>query len=83
MLSFLLILCYVVPSVTQNKKAKKAKAAAEAQAREEVFAKAPHSFIFSRGKVGRVVRQLVRDLRRVYEPYTATNLRVNQPVSCV
>lgn len=40
--------------------------------------KAPHTFVFSRGKVGSNVQQLALDLRSVMEPYTASNLRVSK-----
>uniref|UniRef100_A0A915C0R9 Brix domain-containing protein n=3 Tax=Parascaris univalens TaxID=6257 RepID=A0A915C0R9_PARUN len=35
----------------------------------------PHSFVIHRGKVGRYVRQLERDLRSVMEPFTASKLK--------
>ncbi|KAK7111937.1 suppressor of SWI4 1 homolog [Littorina saxatilis] len=62
----------------RGKAAKKARAATATQAREEAFAKAPHTFVFQRGKVGRNIRQLVIDMRKVFEPYTATKLRVTK-----
>lgn len=37
--------------------------------------KTPKSFVFRMGKVGASVKQLVVDLRRVMQPYTATNLK--------
>jgi len=40
------------------------------------FAKAPKSFVIKTGIVGRGVAQLVRDIRKVMEPNTASNLRV-------
>ena len=45
-------------------------------AREEEYKHAPHSFVFHRGHVGKAIRQLVADMRRVMEPYTASRLRV-------
>lgn len=38
--------------------------------------RAPHSFIFHRGKIGRSIMRLVRDMRNVMEPFTATKLKV-------
>lgn len=35
----------------------------------------PKSFVFKRGKVPPLVQELVQDMRRVMEPYTATNLK--------
>ncbi|XP_014117440.1 PREDICTED: suppressor of SWI4 1 homolog isoform X2 [Pseudopodoces humilis] len=50
-----------------------------ARARSELeFQKVPHSFVFPRGRAGRSLRGLVRDLRKVLEPYTARRLQVRQ-----
>ena len=38
--------------------------------------KAPHSFVIHRGKTGKYVQDLTNDVRKVMEPYTATNLKV-------
>lgn len=38
---------------------------------------APHSFIIYRGKVGRYMKELMKDLRKVMEPFTASNLKVH------
>ena len=38
--------------------------------------KAPHSFVIHRGKTGKYVQDLSSDIRKVMEPYTATNLKV-------
>ena len=38
----------------------------------------PHSFVLSRGDVGRYCRRLVRDLKLVFAPYTATDLVVSK-----
>ncbi|XP_031950443.1 suppressor of SWI4 1 homolog isoform X2 [Corvus moneduloides] len=52
---------------------------ARARERAELgFGSAPHSFVFPRGRPGSGVRSLVRDLRRVLEPYTARNLQVRR-----
>ncbi|XP_068034966.1 suppressor of SWI4 1 homolog isoform X2 [Anomalospiza imberbis] len=52
-----------------------------AQARqrsEQEFGSVPHSFVFSRGRAGRSLRSLCRDLRRILEPFTARNLQVRR-----
>lgn len=43
---------------------------------EEEYKKAPHSFVFQRGHVGKNVMQLVKDMRQLMEPYTASRLQV-------
>ncbi|NXG78520.1 SSF1 protein, partial [Baryphthengus martii] len=59
----------------QSKNQKKERAAAQHQAQQE-FGTVPHSFVFQRGRVGRSLRQLVADVRRLMEPYTARALKV-------
>ncbi|XP_055975868.1 suppressor of SWI4 1 homolog [Sorex fumeus] len=55
------------------------RARAQAQLRNlEAYAAQPHSFVFTRGRAGRSVRQLSLDLRRVMEPLTATRLQVRK-----
>ncbi|XP_072776015.1 suppressor of SWI4 1 homolog [Taeniopygia guttata] len=52
-----------------------------AQARQrsqQQFGSVPHSFVFPRGRPGRSLRSLCRDLRRVLEPFTARNLQVRR-----
>uniref|UniRef100_A0A674H1H6 Suppressor of SWI4 1 homolog n=1 Tax=Taeniopygia guttata TaxID=59729 RepID=A0A674H1H6_TAEGU len=52
-----------------------------AQARQrsqQEFGSVPHSFVFPRGRPGRSLRSLCRDLRRVLEPFTARNLQVRR-----
>uniref|UniRef100_G3TQ57 Peter pan homolog n=1 Tax=Loxodonta africana TaxID=9785 RepID=G3TQ57_LOXAF len=44
----------------------------------EAYAAQPHSFVFTRGRAGRGVRQLSLDVRRVMEPLTATRLQVRK-----
>ncbi|KAM9685355.1 suppressor of SWI4 1 homolog [Trichechus inunguis] len=44
----------------------------------EAYAAQPHSFVFTRGRAGRSVRQLSLDVRRVMEPLTATRLQVRK-----
>uniref|UniRef100_A0A8V0XH08 Peter pan homolog n=1 Tax=Gallus gallus TaxID=9031 RepID=A0A8V0XH08_CHICK len=63
------------PSKSKNQK--KQRSAARLRA-EEDFGAVPHSFVFHRGRVGRNVRQLSMDLRRVMEPYTARALKVRK-----
>ena len=43
--------------------------------------KAPHSFVIHRGKTGKYVQDLTNDVRKVMEPYTATNLKVRKLMS--
>ncbi|XP_014448365.1 suppressor of SWI4 1 homolog [Tupaia chinensis] len=55
------------------------RARAQAQLRNlEAYAAQPHSFVFTRGRAGRNVKQLSLDLRRVMEPLTATRLQVRK-----
>ncbi|NWH47711.1 SSF1 protein, partial [Fregata magnificens] len=54
---------------------KKERAAALQNAQQE-FGTVPHSFVFHRGRVGKNVRQLIADMRKVMEPYTARALKV-------
>ncbi|XP_035427601.1 suppressor of SWI4 1 homolog isoform X1 [Cygnus atratus] len=63
------------PSKTKNQK--KERAAALQQAQQD-FGTVPHSFVFHRGRVGKNVRQLILDVRRVMEPYTARALKVRK-----
>ncbi|XP_062975050.1 suppressor of SWI4 1 homolog [Elgaria multicarinata webbii] len=63
------------PSKTKNQK----KERAEAQHRsQEAYGTVPHSFVFHRGRAGKNLQQLVLDVRRVMEPYTATSLKVRK-----
>jgi len=45
---------------------------------EDESKKVPRSFIFSRGKVSPAVEELVRNLRKVFSPYTADHLTVKK-----
>ena len=45
---------------------------------EEDLKNQPHSFVFSKGKVGRYVRQLVKDVRSIMDPFTASKLKVKR-----
>ena len=43
----------------------------------------PRSFIIKHGQVGSSLSQLVRDLRKVMEPNTATRLKVRAVFHCI
>ena len=62
----------------QTKNQKKSRATANHVA-EETYGAVPHSFVFHRGQVGKNVGQLILDMRRVMEPYTAESLKVRLP----
>ncbi|KAM9514165.1 suppressor of SWI4 1 homolog [Guaruba guarouba] len=62
---------------SRSKRQKRGRAAAQLQAQND-FGSVPHSFVFHRGRGGRSLRQLVADVRRVMEPYTARALRVRK-----
>ncbi|XP_069571702.1 suppressor of SWI4 1 homolog [Brachyistius frenatus] len=62
---------------SKTKNQKKARAVANHVA-EETYAAVPHSFVFNRGQVGKNVGQLVLDMRRVMEPYTAESLKIRK-----
>lgn len=67
--------CLSSPQSRHQKRAR-----AQAQLRNlEAYAAQPHSFVFTRGRAGRSVRQLSLDVRRVMEPLTATRLQVCIP----
>ncbi|XP_069783526.1 suppressor of SWI4 1 homolog [Narcine bancroftii] len=61
----------------RTKSQKKARVNAIHLAQEE-FDSVPHSFVFQRGRVGHNVLQLIRDMRRVMEPFTARSLVVQK-----
>ncbi len=76
------LLYYFINKQTQGKgkSAKKQKLTASGptpDGREELFKKAPHTFVFHRGLVGKNIHELEMDIRRVMEPYTASKLKVN------
>ncbi|XP_033729367.1 suppressor of SWI4 1 homolog [Pecten maximus] len=48
------------------------------QYQENCYSKAPHSFVFNRGHVGKNILQLIKDMRRVMEPFTARNLKARK-----
>uniref|UniRef100_A0A8B9SE98 Brix domain-containing protein n=1 Tax=Apteryx owenii TaxID=8824 RepID=A0A8B9SE98_APTOW len=62
---------------SKTKNQKKERAAALHNAQQE-FGTVPHSFVFHRGCVGKNVRQLILDVRKVMEPYTARALKVRK-----
>lgn len=43
---------------------------------EEELSKIPRSFVMRSGVVGRSVSALVRDVRKIMEPHTASHLKV-------
>uniref|UniRef100_A0A665UW71 Peter pan homolog n=1 Tax=Echeneis naucrates TaxID=173247 RepID=A0A665UW71_ECHNA len=61
----------------QTKNQKKSRATANHVA-EQTYAAVPHSFVFHRGQIGKNVAQLIVDVRRVMEPYTAESLKVKK-----
>lgn len=62
-------------SYSQTKSQKKARAAANHVA-QEAYGAVPHTFVFHRGQIGKNVGQLILDVRKVMEPYTAESLKV-------
>ncbi|XP_066470530.1 suppressor of SWI4 1 homolog [Tiliqua scincoides] len=62
---------------SKTKNQKKERAVAQHRSQEE-YGCVPHSFVFHRGRIGKTVQQLILDVRRVMEPYTATSLKVRK-----
>ena len=62
--------------IFQGRSAKKAQSGNIGQS-EEHYKKAPHTFVIPRGHVGKNVNELIRDMRKVMEPYTASRLKVS------
>jgi len=62
----------------KSKKGRAAKHAIQAPipVESEELLRAPHTFVIHKGKVGRNVSQLRADFKHVFEPYTATRLKV-------
>lgn len=60
-----------------GRSAKRARASQAGNVEEELK-KAPHSFVFQRGHVGKNIKQLITDVRHVMEPYTASKLKVRR-----
>ena len=61
-----------------GKAARFARQSEGAAKQQQQFDKCPHSFVFHRGHVGRSIIDLVSDMRRVMEPFTASNLKVSR-----
>ncbi|XP_015795459.1 suppressor of SWI4 1 homolog [Tetranychus urticae] len=59
-------------------KHKKNKTKGIAVAEPEELKEAPHSFVIKRGKIGKLGRALMLDMRKVLEPYTASNLKIRK-----
>lgn len=62
----------------RGKAAKKARQSQLLQGEGKELVEAPHSFVIHRGKVGKHVVELVKDMRRVMAPYTAEDLKVKK-----
>ncbi|KAK2833287.1 hypothetical protein Q5P01_017176 [Channa striata] len=62
---------------SKTKNQKKSRALAHHVA-DETYQTVPHSFVFHRGQIGKNVGQLILDMRRVMEPYTAESLKVRK-----
>lgn len=62
---------------SKTKNQKKSREAAVHVA-EETYGSVPHTFVFHRGQIGKNVGQLVMDMRRVMEPFTAKSLKVRK-----
>uniref|UniRef100_A0A3P9CSF8 Peter pan homolog n=1 Tax=Maylandia zebra TaxID=106582 RepID=A0A3P9CSF8_9CICH len=60
---------------TRNQKKDRLQANHEA---EETYSAVPHTLVFHRGQVGKNVGQLIIDIRKVMEPYTAVSLKVRK-----
>ncbi|KAG8441308.1 hypothetical protein GDO86_006877 [Hymenochirus boettgeri] len=61
----------------KTKNQKKLKVSADHIAEEE-YSAVPHSFVFHRGQIGKNVQQLIEDVRKAMEPYTARSLKVRK-----
>ncbi|CEF63856.1 Protein Peter pan [Strongyloides ratti] len=62
----------------QNKAVKKQQILVAKEAIEKEQAKMPHSFVIYNGSVGKYVRMLMMDIRKVLEPFTASQLKVQK-----
>ncbi|XP_051988576.1 suppressor of SWI4 1 homolog [Xyrauchen texanus] len=62
---------------SRTKNQKKSRVTADRLA-EETYGNVPHTFVFHRGQIGKNVGQLVMDMRRVMEPFTANTLKVRK-----
>ncbi|KRZ11594.1 Suppressor of SWI4 1 -like protein, partial [Trichinella zimbabwensis] len=61
----------------RGKMVRRARASAGCQ-EPESLKKAPHSFIFHRGRVGNYVRRLIDDLRKTFSPFSAAKLKIRK-----
>lgn len=62
---------------SKTKNQKKARTSAHHVA-EETYGAVPHTFVFQRGQIGKNVGQLILDVRKVMQPYTAESLKVRK-----
>ena len=65
--------------ILQGRSAKHARQSEASAKQEDPFKRSPHSFVFHRGHVGKNIGDLVKDVRRVMEPFTASSLKVLAP----
>lgn len=61
----------------KTKNQKKSRASAIHVAKEE-YSSVPHSFVFHRGQIGKNVHELILNMKRVMEPFTAASLKVRK-----
>ncbi len=73
---------FLLFQIGKGKTAKKAKSGSIGVSVNHEYKKAPHTFVFNRGHVGKTVNDLLRDMRRVLEPYTASKLKVSHKDMC-
>uniref|UniRef100_A0AC35TU33 Brix domain-containing protein n=1 Tax=Rhabditophanes sp. KR3021 TaxID=114890 RepID=A0AC35TU33_9BILA len=62
----------------ENRALKKQQIEAAKEAIEKEHAKLPHSFVIYNGSVGKYVRRLMMDVRKILEPNTASHLRIQK-----
>ncbi|CAI4227582.1 unnamed protein product [Auanema sp. JU1783] len=62
----------------QEKRIEKIKKVSASELHEQELARQPHTIVIRRGKVGKYVRALERDLRNVMSPNTAMKLKINK-----
>jgi len=60
----------------KGRSARKARAGLNSEGIEEEYKAHPHTFIFNRGHVGKNINNLIMEMRRVMEPFTASHLKV-------
>ncbi|KJH51266.1 putative phage DNA packaging protein [Dictyocaulus viviparus] len=61
----------------QEKAIKQMRVAAAAKINESMKARQPHSFVIHRGKVGKYVKLLEKDIRQIMDPFTARHLKAS------